>query len=268
MAFWEEETAKLANSAKPHAQLTQETSSCWRVLQFVLAAGPSGLCSRMYCNPRELATTGWNARRRLQETGIIVGMTRIALTGGIASGKSTVADMFAALGAVIIDSDVLAREVVEPGTTGLGAVVERFGRGVLAKDGALDRARLGAIVFEDAEARADLNAIVHPLVRARRAELVAAAGKAELVLSVIPLLVETGMQHEFEAVVVVDVPVETQLERLMARNGYDEAEAWRRIHAQATREERLAVATHVIDNAGSTDNTRRQVCDVYAALTR
>lgn len=197
---------------------------------------------------------------------MIVCMTRIALTGGIASGKSTVADMFAVLGAVIVDSDVLAREVVEPGTPGLEAVVERFGEGVLTDDGQLDRAALGAIVFGDDEARRDLGAITHPLVAARREELLAEVPAGVVAISVIPLLVEGGLERGFDEVIVVDVPVETQHARLMARNGYSDDEAWARIHSQATREERLAAATHVIDNSGSQEEARAQVGVVYAKL--
>lgn len=146
----------------------------------------------------------------------------IALTGGIGSGKSTVADLLAANGAVIIDSDVLAREVVEPGTDGLAAVVERFGDGVLTEDGSLDRPALGRLVFADDGARADLNAIVHPRVRARARELRAAALASDpdaVVIDVIPLLVETGLADRFDVVIVVDVPVAAQVERVMARNG-------------------------------------------------
>ncbi|WP_296140511.1 dephospho-CoA kinase [uncultured Tessaracoccus sp.] len=192
----------------------------------------------------------------------------IALTGGIASGKTTVADLLGQRGAVLIDSDVLAREVVEPGTPGLARIVERFGPGVLADDGALDRAALGRVVFADDAARADLNAIVHPLVRARREELRAATQPGDLVVSVIPLLVETGGEAEFDAVVVVDVPVEQQVSRLMARNGYTRAEAEARVAAQASREERLRVATHVIDNAGTQAATERQVEELVRTLAQ
>lgn len=193
-------------------------------------------------------------------------MTRIALTGGIASGKSTVADMFAELGAVIVDSDVLAREVVEPGTPGLEAIVERFGKRVLTDDGQLDRAALGVIVFGDDEARRDLGAITHPLVAARREQLLAEVPADVVAISVIPLLVEGGLERGFDEVIVVDVPVEVQHARLIARNGYSDDEAWARIHSQATREERLAAATHVIDNSGSPDEARAQVGAVYAKL--
>lgn len=184
---------------------------------------------------------------------------RVALTGGIASGKSTVADMFAELGAVIVDSDVIAREVVEPGTEGLARIVERFGEGILTDDGSLDRAELGSIVFRDDAARADLNAIVHPLVRRRAEQLEADAPEGALVVQVIPLLLEAGLADGFDEIIVVDIPEAEQLRRLMARNGYDEDEARDRIRSQASREDRLAVATHVIDNAAGLAETRRQV---------
>lgn len=191
-------------------------------------------------------------------------MTRTALTGGIASGKSLVADMLGQRGVTIIDSDVLAREVVEPGTAGLERIRQRFGDEVLRPDGSLDRPALGAIVFADDDARADLNAIVHPLVRRRAVELEDAAQAP--VVQVIPLLVEANLVDGFSRVIVVDVPVELQLERLMSRDGYTEAEARARIDAQASRDERLAVATHVIDNAGGVDETLAQVEELVAKL--
>lgn len=184
---------------------------------------------------------------------------RVGLTGGIASGKSAVADALAAHGAILIDSDVLAREVVEPGTPGLAAIVERFGAGVLAADGTLDRAELGQIIFGDDAARADLNQIIHPAVRARRAEIFETAPDGAVVVAVIPLLVETGIADQFDQVVAVDLPEDLQLERLMARNGYDRDEALARVRSQASRAERLAVADHVIDNSGTPAQTRAQV---------
>lgn len=195
-------------------------------------------------------------------------MARIALTGGIAAGKSFVADELAALGATIIDSDVLARQVVEPGTPGLAAVSRQFGQGVLTSDGRLDREALAAIVFSDAAARAQLNAIVHPLVRLRAEELEAAAAPGAVVVQVIPLLVETGLDHGFGEVIVVDVPVAEQLARLRARNGFSEAEALARIEAQATRERRLSAATRVIDNSGTQEQTRAQVRQLWDRLRR
>lgn len=189
----------------------------------------------------------------------------VALTGGIASGKSTVADRFASAGALIVDSDLLAREVVAPGTPGLAEIVARFGPGVVDASGALDREALGAVIFGDEGARADLNAIIHPRVRARRAEMIAAA-RVPVVISVIPLLVETGAQHGFDKIIVVDIPVDEQRRRLMARNGLTAEQAQARIDAQATREQRLAIADWVIDNSGTLDQLNAQVDRVWDEL--
>jgi dephospho-CoA kinase len=193
-------------------------------------------------------------------------LLRVGLTGGIASGKSLVADELAARGAIIIDADVLAREVVEPGTPALAAIVERFGPQVIL-DGQLNRARLSEIVFADPLARQDLERIVHPAVRARAAELERAAGTAAVVVHVIPLLVETGQQQEFDFVVTVDVDQETQIHRLMARNGFSRAEAEARIAAQASREDRKIAADVVLDNTGSVAQLRDQVAALWAVLT-
>ena len=193
-------------------------------------------------------------------------MVRVGLTGGIASGKSVVAAELAARGAIIIDADVLAREVVEPGTPALAAVIERFGAQVLS-DGRLDRARLAQMVFADPLARRDLERIVHPAVRARAAELERAAGAAAVVVHVIPLLVETGQQADFDLVVTVDVDHETQVERLMARNGYTRAEAESRIAAQASREDRRIAADVVLRNTGSVTQLRAQIDALWAELS-
>lgn len=191
---------------------------------------------------------------------------RVGLTGGIASGKSTVSELLAGFGAVIVDSDKIAREVVEPGTPGLAQVVAEFGPSVLTESGALDRAKVGEIVFADEGARGRLNAIVHPLVGARSAELEEAGRTAgKLVVNDIPLLVEVGYARLFDEVVVVDVPVETQVERAIAR-GMTEIDARARIAAQASREDRLAAATYVIDNTGTLDDLRKRVCEIYDAL--
>ncbi|MDO4785113.1 MAG: dephospho-CoA kinase [Propionibacteriaceae bacterium] len=184
---------------------------------------------------------------------------RVGVTGGIASGKSLVAQLLADRGAAIIDADVLAREAVAPGTPGLRAVVERFGEDLVDSQGRLDRARLASLVFADPQARADLNAIVHPRVRARAAELEAAADPGAVVVHVIPLLVETGQQESFDEVIVVDVPERTQLERLMARDGLSREDALSRIAAQASRAERRAAATRIVDNSGTRQNTVDQV---------
>lgn len=176
-------------------------------------------------------------------------MLRIGLTGGIGSGKSTVAARFAELGAVVIDADQLAREVVSHGTPGLARVVGRFGPEILRPDGSLDRPVLGQLVFGDASALADLNAIVHPLVAERSAELMAAAGPDAVVVYDVPLLVENDLAVGFDAVVVVEAPLPLRLARLAAR-GLDEATARARIARQASDEQRRAVATVVLDNSG------------------
>ena len=193
-------------------------------------------------------------------------MVRVGLTGGIASGKSLVAAELAARGATIIDADVLAREVVEPGTPALAAIIERFGADVV-QDGQLDRARLAQIVFADPLARRDLERIVHPAVRARAAELERDAGDAAVVVHVIPLLIETGQQENFDLVVTVDADHETQVQRLMARNGFTRAEAEARIAAQASREERTLVADVVLDNTGSVTQLREQIDALWAELS-
>ena len=194
---------------------------------------------------------------------------RVGLTGGIASGKSTVSELLAGFGAVIVDSDKIAREVVEPGTPGLAAVVEEFGPSVLTESGELDRAKVGEIVFADESARERLNAIVHPLVGARSAELEEAARTAgRLVVNDIPLLVEAGMAPFFDVVIVVDVPVEVQRQRLLELRGTTREDAEARIAAQATREQRRSLATHVIDNTGTLDDLRKRVQEIYDALAR
>ncbi|MBC7276435.1 dephospho-CoA kinase [Nocardioides sp.] len=191
---------------------------------------------------------------------------RVGLTGGIASGKSTVSKLLADFGAVIVDSDLIAREVVEPGTQGLAQVVAEFGPAVLTEAGELDRAKVGELVFADESARARLNAIVHPLVGARSAELEEAGRAAgRLVVNDIPLLVEVGYAPFFDEVIVVDVPVETQVERAVSR-GMSEADVRARISAQASREERLAAATYVIDNTGTLQDLSKRVREIYDSL--
>lgn len=191
---------------------------------------------------------------------------RVGLTGGVASGKSTVAAMLAELGAVVIDADQLAREVVEPGTPGLEAVVAEFGDQLLSDDGRLDRPALGAVVFSDEPARRRLEAILHPLIRALSAEIEAAAADDALVVHDIPLLVESGQADHFEALVVVDVPVETQVERMVRDRGWTESDARARIDAQASREERRAVASYVVENTGTRDDLRDRVTEVVKRL--
>ena len=192
---------------------------------------------------------------------------RVGLTGGIGSGKSTVARLLAERGALIVDADELAREAVAPGTTGLAAVVARFGRSVLRPDGHLDRPALGRIVFADDAARSDLNAIVHPEVRRLASERERLAPADAVVVHVIPLLVETGQQGGFDAVVVVDVPEEVQVARVMARDGVDADAARARLRAQSSRPDRLAAATHVLDNSAGPETLRQRVDGLWAALT-
>ncbi len=195
------------------------------------------------------------------------GVTVVALTGGIGSGKSTVEAMLAARGAVVVDSDVLAREVVAPGSDGLAAVVDAFGPAVLTEDGSLDRPAMAAIVFADDAARETLNAIIHPRVRRRTAELTASAPSGSVVVHSVPLLVETGRAGRYARIVVIDCPVETQVSRLVSLRGMAEADARARIAAQATREERLAVATSVIHNEGSREDLAREVDRVWREIT-
>lgn len=193
---------------------------------------------------------------------------RVGLTGGIASGKSSVSAILAELGAVVIDADALAREVVAKGTPGLDAVVAEFGEGLLTPEGELDRPAMAALVFNDEAARRRLEAIVHPLVFERVVELEAAAGPDDLVVHDIPLLTESGRASTFDAVVVVDVPVETAVRRVVEQRGGTEEDARARIAAQATREERRGVATHVIENTGSREDLRAAVERLHAELTR
>ncbi|KAA1036430.1 dephospho-CoA kinase [Pseudonocardia sp. EV170527-09] len=186
-------------------------------------------------------------------------MLRTGLTGGIGAGKSTVATRLVERGAVLVDSDVIAREVVEPGTEGLAAIVEAFGRDVLDADGRLDRPALAAVVFADAGARRTLDGIVHPLVRARSDEIVAAAAPDAIVVQDIPLLVEGGMAPAFPLVVVVGVDAEERVRRLVSARGMAEQDARARIAAQATDEQRRAVADVWLDNSGDPEDTRRRV---------
>ncbi|MEU9821653.1 dephospho-CoA kinase [Pseudonocardia alni] len=186
-------------------------------------------------------------------------MLRTGLTGGIGAGKSTVATRLVERGAMLVDSDVIAREVVEPGTAGLAAIVEAFGRDVLDADGRLDRPALAAVVFADAGARRTLDGIVHPLVRARSDEIVAAAPADAIVVQDIPLLVEGGMAPAFPLVVVVGVDAEERVRRLVSARGMSEQDARARIAAQADDEQRRAVADVWLDNSGEPDDTRRRV---------
>lgn len=183
----------------------------------------------------------------------------VGLTGGMGSGKSAVARLFAEHGALVVDADAVARDVVAPSSEGLRAVVEAFGPTVLAEDGALDRAALGQIVFEDVEARRRLEGIVHPLIAARTAELVAAARPGQVVVHDIPLLVELGREADYDLVIVVDAPLETRLRRLADHRGIPREVALARIAQQAGDEQRRAVADVWIDNSGDEGELRRQV---------
>jgi len=203
---------------------------------------------------------------------------RVGLTGGIGSGKSEVARRLAAYGAVLIDADVAAREVVVPGSRGLSQIVAAFGDDVLSPDGSLDRARLGEIVFGDPGLRARLNAIVHPLVRewmgAAERTAVQAAGRSAaktrgpIVVHDVPLLAESRGKGGFDLVIVVDVPSDLQVERLVSQRGMDRGQARARMEAQASREQRLEVADIVIDNSGSLDDLDHRVAEVWADLER
>ena len=191
---------------------------------------------------------------------------RVGLTGGIASGKSTVSSILRELGAVVIDADQIAREVVAKGTPGLAAVVAAFGPQMLTPEGELDRPRMGALVFADEAKRRTLEGIVHPLVFERYAELEAAAPTDAIAVHDIPLLVESGRAAEFDAVIVVDAPEELQLERMVRDRGWTEEDGRARIAAQATREQRRTVATYLIENTGTREDLRQRVTEVFDAL--
>ena len=190
---------------------------------------------------------------------------RIGLTGGIGSGKSTVARMLKEHGAVIIDADQISRELVEPGSPTLVEIVSEFGTGVLREDGSLNRGELAALAFGSPERTAALNAIMHPRIQSESAARIASAPPNAIVVYDMPLLVETNQQDLVDQVIVVDVPRETQVQRATSR-GMDQRDVERRIQAQATRQERLAVADFVIDNSGAQDATREQVDGVWALL--
>ncbi|WKV80661.1 dephospho-CoA kinase [Streptomyces sp. SNU607] len=193
-------------------------------------------------------------------------MLKVGLTGGIGAGKSEVSRLLARYGAVVIDADRIAREVVEPRTPGLTAVVEAFGPGILTQDGSLNRPALGSIVFSDPARLATLNNIVHPLVGARSAELERAAAAGAVVVHDVPLLTENGLAPLYDLVVVVDAKPATQLDRLVRLRGMTESDARARMDAQATREQRLAVADLVIDNDGPLEDLESQVRTVWSDL--
>lgn len=191
-------------------------------------------------------------------------MLRIGLTGGIGAGKSTVSRTLAECGAFIVDSDVIAREVVEPGTPGLAALVDAFGGSILRPDGALDRPALAAIAFSGDAHRATLNGIVHPLVGARRAELMAAAGEDAIVVEDIPLLTENSLAPFYHLVLIVHAEIETRVARLITHRGMNEQDARSRIAAQASDEQRRVIADVWLDNSGDTEALAQTVRDLWA----
>ncbi|GGN69042.1 dephospho-CoA kinase [Streptomyces albiflavescens] len=195
-------------------------------------------------------------------------MLKVGLTGGIGAGKSEVSRLLVEHGAVLIDADMIAREVVAPGTPGLAAVVDAFGEGVLAADGSLDRPKLGSIVFADPEKLAVLNSIVHPLVGLRSRELEDAASEEAVVVHDVPLLAENSLAPLYDLVIVVDASPETQLDRLVRLRGMAEDDARARMAAQAPREKRLEIADIVIDNDVPLEELQRRVRDVWTDLVR
>ena len=190
-------------------------------------------------------------------------MLRIGLSGGIGAGKSTVSSTFNDLGGIVVDGDVISREVVEPGTEGLAKLVEAFGEQILSDDGSLNRPALAAIAFSDEEKRQTLNGIVHPLVGQRRAELIAAAGDDAVIVEDIPLLVESGMASMFPLVIIVNADENLRVKRLIEHRGFSEEDARARIKAQATEEQRRAVADVWLDNTGSADELVAQARDLW-----
>jgi dephospho-CoA kinase len=198
-------------------------------------------------------------------------MQLIGLTGGIASGKSVVAARLAERGAVVIDADQLAREVVQPGTPALAQIADRFGPGVIDANGGLDRAALGAIIFASPEARAALNAITHPAVGARSHQLFAAAAAADpdaIVVYDVPLLVDAGRADEFDTIVVVDASTETRIERMIEHRGMTRDEALNRINSQASDADRLAIADVVIETNGTIEHTLEQADTLWTRLSQ
>jgi dephospho-CoA kinase len=200
----------------------------------------------------------------------VVGVYLIGLTGGIASGKSTVARRLVEHGAIHIDADELARRVVEPGTPTLAGIVEEFGPGVVRHDGTLDRPKLAELVFHNDEARAKLNAIVHPAVRELTAKMLERIGREDtdaVVVYDVPLLVEAAVDHPFDLIVVTSAPKRTQVKRLVEERGYDPIQAQARVDAQVDNAERLAVADVVIDTDGSMAHTMSQVDGLWHRIT-
>ncbi len=195
-------------------------------------------------------------------------MLRVGLTGGIGAGKSEVSRRLAAYGAVVLDADLIAREVVAPGTDGLAEIVAAFGPGVLGPDGALDRAALGDVVFAHQDKLAALNSIVHPRVGARMRELEDSAKAGSVIVHDVPLIAENRLSDGYDLVVVVDVPPRIQLDRLVRMRGMSREQAQARMTAQASREQRLAIADIVVDNSGSLAELDRQVGELWGELRK
>lgn len=195
-------------------------------------------------------------------------MLKVGLTGGIGAGKSEVSRRLVALGAVLIDGDAIAREVVRPGTPGLAAIVAEFGADILLPDGTLDRPRLGRIVFSESARLARLNAITHPLIGQRSQELFEAAPPDGIVVYDMPLLAENNLASLHDVNIVVDVPVEMQVDRLVRQRGMTEEDARSRIAAQAGREQRRAIADFVIDNSGPLDALDAKIDELWAELQK
>ena len=192
-------------------------------------------------------------------------MYLVGLTGGIASGKSHVANLLSELGASVIDADQVAREVVVPGSPGLAQVVALFGEEVLMPNGELDRQKLGEIVFSDPTKRLKLEQILHPLIKQRTTQLIAEQQR-DIVVYAVPLLVEAKVDYPFDAVVTVEAGVENQISRLISSRSMSEAEATRRIQAQTSSAEREAIADFIIDSSGSKEQTRVQVNELWKKL--
>ncbi|WP_343554643.1 dephospho-CoA kinase [Pantoea sp.] len=191
----------------------------------------------------------------------------VALTGGIGSGKTTIANAFAALGVDIIDADVIAREVVEPGTPALKAIVQRHGESILTAEGTLYRARLREIIFQQPQEKNWLNQLLHPLINARTQQLKLLA-TSPYVLWVVPLLVENSLQHQADRVLVVDVDADTQLKRTQQRDGVSLSQAKNILAAQASREQRLACADDIIDNSGTSEQALSHVAELHQRYLR
>lgn len=192
----------------------------------------------------------------------------VVLTGGVASGKTAVSDCFGRLGVDVIDTDLIAREVVEPGQPALNEIAEAFGRQLITPDGSLDRAALRQQIFSDPRRRQRLESILHPRIERRVRERIATGSQHPYVLLVVPLLVESGLFGDADCTIVVDVPESLQIERLQARDGIDQEQARAMLRAQVSRAQRLAVADEIIENTGSIEALENTVHDLHRKLTR